>query len=74
MLWTWRNRWQAYDDPKSYAEWRRLVHTHSVKGKQVHDAKLVALMQANGLTHIMALNSADFARYRGLVIIDPTKP
>ncbi|MFO0805333.1 MAG: hypothetical protein U0791_19690 [Gemmataceae bacterium] len=63
-----------YEDAKSYTEWRRLVHTHAVRGKQVHDAKLVALMQANGLTHIMTLNGADFARYPGLVIIDPTKP
>jgi len=45
-----------------------------VKGKQVHDAKLAALMNSNGITHIMTLNGGDFTRYPGLVIIDPTKP
>ena len=63
-----------FDDQGSYAEWRRLVHAHSVKGKQVHDAKLVALMKSNGITHIMTLNGADFARYPGITIIDPTQP
>jgi hypothetical protein len=38
---------------------------------QVHDARLVALMQVHGITHILTLNGADFARYPGIVPIDP---
>ena len=38
---------------------------------QVHDARLVALMQVHGITHILTLNRADFARYPGIVPIDP---
>lgn len=51
--------------------WRQLVLTHRVQGKQVHDARLVALMQAHGITHILTLNGPDFARYPGITVIDP---
>src|SRR3954469_22427012 len=37
--------------PTAYPMWRNLVVTHAVQGVQVHDARLVALMQAHGLTH-----------------------
>lgn len=63
-----------FEDPTSYSIWRQLVTRFGVQGKQVHDARLVALMQTYGLTHIMTLNGADFARYPGIVVIDPTKP
>jgi predicted nucleic acid-binding protein len=48
-----------------------LLVVHAVKGKQVHDARLVAMMEAHGITHILTLNGADFARYPGIVVIDP---
>lgn len=54
-----------------YPLWRRLVAVHSVRGRQVHDARLVAVMQAYGITHILTLNGNDFARYPGIVAIDP---
>jgi predicted nucleic acid-binding protein len=47
------------------------VVAHGVQGKQVHDARLAALMLAHGITHILTLNGADFARYPGIVPIDP---
>jgi predicted nucleic acid-binding protein len=51
--------------------WRQLIVTHSVQGKQVHDARLAALMQAHGITHILTLNGSDFTRYPGITPIDP---
>jgi predicted nucleic acid-binding protein len=54
-----------------YSVWRQLVVAHSVLGKQVHDARLVALMQAQSISHILTLNGGDFARYPGIVTIDP---
>ena len=62
------------DPPSLYAEWRQLVRTHGVMGKQVHDARLVALMMTYGITHILTLNGADFARYPGIAVIDPNNP
>jgi hypothetical protein len=44
----------------------------SVQGVQVHDARLVAYMQAHGVAHILTLNGADFARYPGITAIAPT--
>ena len=59
------------EPPTAYAIWRQLILAHGVRGKQVHDARLVALMKAHELTHIFTLNGADFARYPGIVVIDP---
>jgi predicted nucleic acid-binding protein len=60
-----------FDLNSAYAIWRSLVVAYSVKGKQVHDARLVAQMQAHGITHILTLNVADFARYPGITVLDP---
>ena len=59
------------EPPGLYPIWRQLVVTHSVRGKQVHDARLAALMQAHGISQILTLNGADFTRYPGIVAIDP---
>ena len=55
----------------AYSIWRQLVVTHAVQGKQVHDARLSALMLAHGISHILTLNATDFARYPGIVPIAP---
>jgi predicted nucleic acid-binding protein len=61
------------DAPAIYAEWRRLVVAQGVSGAKVHDARLVATMLAYAATHILTLNTADFARYAplGIVAVDP---
>lgn len=59
------------DTPAVYSLWLGLVVAHSVQGRQVHDARLVAWMQANGVTQILTLNGPDFARYPGLTVLDP---
>jgi predicted nucleic acid-binding protein len=59
------------EHPAAYSLWRRLVVTHAVQGVQVHDARLVAQMQARGVGHILTLNGADFARYPGITSIAP---
>ena len=59
------------DSDAIYREWRRLVVAHSVSGVQVHDARLVAAMPVNGITHLLTLNERDFARYSGIVIVHP---
>ena len=62
------------DLPTTYAIWRNLVVAHAVLGKQVHDARLAALMLSHGVTHVVTLNARDFSRYPGLTVIDPTTP
>ena len=51
--------------------WRALVNRYNVRGKQVHDARLVAFMEAHGLTHLLTLNTADFARYTTITALHP---
>lgn len=36
---------------------------HRVIGSKVHDAKLVAAMNVNGVRRILTFNTEDFARY-----------
>lgn len=40
-----------------------LVRDHGVKGKQVHDANIVATMRSNGIARLATLNPADFKRF-----------
>lgn len=53
------------ESPNSYTLGRDLVRTYSVQGVQVHDARLVALSQTHGVTHILTLNLPDFQRFQG---------
>jgi predicted nucleic acid-binding protein len=57
--------------PTTYAIWRGLIVAHAVMGKQVHDARLAAIVLSHGVTQIVTLNGRDFARYPGLTVIDP---
>lgn len=59
------------DTETIYHEWRRLVMTHFVSGVQVHDAHLVAAMNAHGVTHLLTLNARDFDRYSGIMAVHP---
>ena len=54
-----------------YPEWERLVFTYSVKGVQVHYAKLVAAMCVHDLTHILTFNVDDFSRYPEIIAVHP---
>ena len=40
-------------------------------GKQVHDANIVATMQVHGIRRLLTHNTADFARFAGLVTVVP---
>jgi predicted nucleic acid-binding protein len=57
--------------PAAFPLWKQLVVSHAVQGVQVHDARLVAWMLAHGITHILTLNTADFACYPGIVAWTP---
>jgi len=62
------------DSAAAYPIWRNLVISLAVVGVQVHDARLVALMQAHDMTQILTLNGADFARFSGITTLDPSLP
>lgn len=60
-----------YDSDASYAIWRHLIVGHGVQGVQVHDARIAALMLANGITHILTYNGKDFTRFPGISALSP---
>ncbi len=47
-----------------------LVRDHHVKGKQVHDANIVATMRSNGIARLATLNPADFKRFEDDIEIE----
>jgi hypothetical protein len=51
------------DPPDLLERWLDLCSRYAVSGRPAHDARLVALMLAHGVTHLFTLNPADFARY-----------
>jgi predicted nucleic acid-binding protein len=58
------------DSPAMYAEWKRLVVRHGVMGAKVHDARLVAAMNANRVHRLLTFNISDFVRY-GIEVLQP---
>jgi predicted nucleic acid-binding protein len=55
-----------------YAEWKRLVVAHAVKGVQVHDTRIVAAMNVYGIRRIVTFNGDDFQRYKDIEVIVPS--
>lgn len=51
------------DLPSVYIHWRQLVSRHNVSGVKVHDARLVASMNAHSVRQILTFNAGDFIRY-----------
>ncbi len=61
------------DNEHVYRLWRELVAVNHVRGVQVHDARLAALMLAYGVDHILTLNEPDFLRYSEIRAIHPAR-
>lgn len=63
------------ETPDIYPAWKALVQAADVVGKQVHDARLVAVCHVYGITHILTFNVRHFARLAtfapGVVVVDP---
>jgi predicted nucleic acid-binding protein len=59
------------DSSRTFEIWRELVVQYSVVGVKVHDARLVAAMKANNISHIITFNVADFTRYGGIEAVHP---
>jgi predicted nucleic acid-binding protein len=66
-----RRYYLAPDGAAVHSEWRQLVVKHAVSGVQVHDARLVAVMNVHGIANILTLNVTDFQRYPGINAIHP---
>ena len=63
------------ETPLTPEVWKTLVVRYGVRGVQVHDARMVALMLTHSVTRLLTLNPSDFARFRpeGLEPMTPTE-
>jgi predicted nucleic acid-binding protein len=59
------------DSPPVLGEWIELVLTARVIGKRTHDARLVAVMLAHGVKHLLTFNAADFKSFVTIVVVSP---
>lgn len=63
------------ETPDIFPVWKTLVQSAGVIGKQVHDARLVAICHVYGITHVLTFNIRHFTRFAsyspGLMVIDP---
>jgi predicted nucleic acid-binding protein len=64
----------AEDGPAVTTRLLHLLGTVSVAGKQVHDANIVATMQAHGIPRLLTHNTLDFARFSSVIIVVPLVP
>jgi predicted nucleic acid-binding protein len=64
------------ESPDIYLEWKRLVAAGAVIGKQVHDARIVAVCQVYRTDQILTFNVRHFERLAahapGLRVVDPS--
>ena len=49
-----------HEDATTLDRWLKLVTAVPILGKRAHDARIAALMQTHGTTHLLTLNGADF--------------
>jgi predicted nucleic acid-binding protein len=63
------------ETPDIFPAWKALVAAVGVIGKQVHDARLVAVCHVHGVGHVLTFNVAHFAAMGrvapGVVVVDP---
>jgi len=63
------------ENPAIFPAWRKVVDGLDVVGKQVHDARLVAVCHVHGVTHILSFNVSHFTRLATtpphIVVLDP---
>lgn len=61
----------VHDPPVLFMSWLDLCTTHEVRGRQVFDARLVALMVGTGIDRFVTLTPVDFTRYPMIELIVP---
>jgi predicted nucleic acid-binding protein len=63
------------ETPDIYPAWKALVAATGVIGKQVHDARLVAICHVHRVSHLLTFNTAHFAPLAGsgpgLIVVHP---
>jgi predicted nucleic acid-binding protein len=61
----------AEDGPRVTDRLLQLLLTIAMGGAQIHDANIVATMQAYGISRLLTHNTTDFARFAGSITVLP---
>jgi predicted nucleic acid-binding protein len=59
------------DDPEVTALLLELLEEPGARGRQVHDANIVATLRRCGIPNLLTHNTSDFARYRPWITVLP---
>jgi predicted nucleic acid-binding protein len=59
------------ETPAVLPQWEQLVTLHQVRGRNAHDAHLVAAMVVHRLGQILTFNVSDFQSFHGVTVLDP---
>ncbi len=63
------------ETPDIYLAWKAIVGALGVVGKQVHDARLLAVCHVHAVTHLLTFNVSHFVRMAGfgpgITVVDP---
>ena len=59
------------DEQPIFTTWRELIKHFAVRGKQAHDARLVAAMRNHEIETILTCNAKDFQRYNDIHVVEP---
>lgn len=63
------------ETPAIYPAWRAMVDALGVEGKQVHDARLVAVCHVHRVPQVLSFNVGHFTRFAGfgpgITVLDP---
>lgn len=63
------------DTPDIFTAWKAIVGAVGIIGKQVHDARIIAVCHVHAVTHLLTFNVGHFGRMAGfgpgVVIVDP---
>lgn len=51
--------------------WLQLVAEYNIKGKRTHDIRLLAVMKAHNITHLLTFNPDDFIALPDITIVRP---
>ncbi len=63
-----------YEDAQVLKNLATLLQTHPASSRQIYDTNIVATLLANGLSHILTHNVADFVRFTPLITIVSLMP
>lgn len=59
------------ESPQIFSNWLDLVTTNRVMGKRTHDARIIAAMLTNGITHLLTFNPGDFSGISNITVTHP---